>query len=127
MKRRPIACTAVMVLLFMPAMLAGERDSTESLPVTYKIRDAEAAKKAAENFFVEQGPEWVRQNRPYRADQVFYTRSPQSLGTALKRGDPIWVVEVLNDAQSVRIQVPIGVVWIRAEDGAVFVTDPKKT
>ncbi len=91
----------------------------------FVARDSQTAGTAAVEYFTSRSGDWAKKARPFRAAAVAFARSPISAGT-LKKGEPIWVVVVVNDAESTILQVPVGIVWVRAKDGTVFITEPQK-
>ena len=120
--------SAIAVFLSLPLSVwpktAVAAETPRGITADFAIRDSKAAAQKAVDFFTAQSSGWIREIRPFRAESVIFARSPVQYGTELKKGDPIWIVVVVNDAQSDMIQVPVEIVWVRSKDGTVLVTQP---
>jgi hypothetical protein len=100
-------------------------ETPRDISADFIVRDAKTAAQKAEEFFTANASGWEKTARPFRGESVIFARSPVKCGATLRKGDPIWIVVVVNDAQSTIFQVPLGIVWVRAKDGAIFVTQPE--
>jgi hypothetical protein len=120
---------AIAVILSLSLSVSPKASVAAEIPrdiaADFAVRDAKTAAQKAEGFFTANASGWAKTAPPFRAESVIFTRSPVQCGATLKRGDPIWIVVVVNDAESTIFQVPLGIVWVRAKDGAIFVTQPE--
>jgi hypothetical protein len=117
-----LVVAALVALTSVQGILAAE--VSRGIPESAVVRDEKEASRSAQEFFTQRASGWVKEGKPFRAQSVIFARSPAS-GAGLKMGEPIWIVVVVNDMESNIYQTPVGILWIRATDGAVFETEPK--
>jgi hypothetical protein len=91
----------------------------------FVAKDAAAACRAAEEFFLHDAPMWMKEGKAFKARALGLARAPAGKGKSLKSGDLVWIVIVDNLAASEIVPTPRAVVWVKAEDGGVFETAPK--
>lgn len=121
--KRPLAIAALLVLA--PALGFASPEAPKGIPDSAVVRDEKEASRRAEAFFLEQASGWEKQTPSFRAESALFARSP-ARAAGLERGDPLWIVVVVNDAESTIFQTPVGIIWVRATDGAIFETEPKR-
>jgi len=123
MRRSLIYAALLAILVATGVILAAE--TPKGIPDSAVVRDSKEAAQRAVALFDERATGWMKDAKPFRAESVIFSRSQVASADGLKIGDPIWIVVVVNDAQSTIYQTPVGVVWIRATDGKVFESEPK--
>lgn len=92
-----------------------------------KIRDEMAARGAALAFFRAAHPD-IEGHAAVEiyAARAWLTRSPVAVSGRLQRGDPVWMVEVINAGSSDLYPTPDALYWVRALDGSVFELAPRE-